>query len=251
MPAAFWHSRYKQQAVWTDSIRRMFRSLYFQSSSQKILDVGSGTGVISYDFSQHHPDACVYGLDIRQDMAFFASQNSPATGYTCGDALALPFEENTFDITFCHYFLLWLQSPLAGLEEMQRVTKPGGIVAALAEPDYGGRIDYPDELANLGMLQAEALHTLGANPYLGRQLKSLLKQAGFEEVQCGLLGGEWSTPPQEGFIQQEWEIMKQDLKGWFSTDELTRLQQADLHAWQAGVRILYVPTFYGWGKIPG
>jgi len=55
-----------------------------------------------------------------------------------GDASRLPFADGFFDLTYCHYLFLWLKHPLQALQEMKRVTRPGGWVATFAEPDYEG-----------------------------------------------------------------------------------------------------------------
>jgi SAM-dependent methyltransferase len=61
------------------------------------------------------------------------------------DRHTLPFQP-VFDVTFCHFLLLWVSNPEKVVAEMGRVTRPGGSVR-LAEPDYGGRIDYPESLS--------------------------------------------------------------------------------------------------------
>jgi len=74
---------------------------------------------------------------------------------------------------------------------MRRVVKPGGWVVALAEPDYGGRIDYPDQLSALGWKQASALSAQGADTNAGRKLAGWLAETGLKGIQTGLLGGQW------------------------------------------------------------
>ena len=64
---------------------------------------------------------------------------------------------------------------------------------ACAEPDYGGRIDYPDELSEIGRLQMMSLARQGANPQVGRKLKAILREAGIREVEVGILGGQWKN----------------------------------------------------------
>ena len=64
---------------------------------------------------------------------------------------------------------------------MVRVTHPGGFVLALAEPDYGGRIDYPTELSQIGDWQKNALKQQGANPLMGRELRSIFSHAGINK----------------------------------------------------------------------
>ena len=48
-------------------------------------------------------------------------------------------------------------NPLQALDEMKRVTRPGGHVLILAEPDYTHRIDFPDELEYLGKFRLNRL----------------------------------------------------------------------------------------------
>ncbi len=216
----FWDNRYQQQARWTASVRRVFSDGFLGSGGLKILETGCGTGVITTDLVRNHKNIKLFGLDIQHDLLSYADSKEAAVTYTCADGLALPYPDDVFDITLCHYYLLWLGSPEQGLAEMRRVTRSGGVVAALAEPDYGGRIDYPDELANPGLLQARSLQTQGANPYLGRKLAELLHTAGLLQIHTGLMGGEWGKAPDPGFIQMEWEVLHQDLQGWLPESEI-------------------------------
>jgi hypothetical protein len=152
------------------------------------------------------------------------------------------------------------------------VTAPGGVVLALAEPDYGARIDYPPELARLGFWQREALRVQGADPDMGRKLKAIFSQAGLEDVEAGVLGGQWTGTPSEQAIESEWEVLEADLKDTpidllvggklpggpleeeqreeFLEMELGRLWRVEQQAYEQGSRILYVPTFYAWGRSP-
>jgi hypothetical protein len=137
-----------------------------------------------------------------------------------------------------------------GLKEMRRVTHPGGLVAAMAEPDYGGRIDYPDELAEIGQLQAAALRQQGADPNLGRRLANLFVDAGLSNVQTGLLGGHWNLSPSSEALESEWSVLESDLAGSIDKEKMEYLRSLDATAWKKGVRILFVPTFYAWGTVP-
>ena len=247
----FWDNRYQQQARWTAPVRRVFGDAFLQGSGLKILEVGCGTGVITSDLLINYKNQNVFGLDIQHELLSYANRKEPSIPYICADGQSLPYPDGAFDITLCHYYLLWLVAPEKGLAEMRRVTRAGGVVAALAEPDYNGRIDYPDDLANPGLLQARSLLEQGANPYLGRKLAELLHHTGLSQVYTGLLGGEWGKSPDSGFIQMEWEVLQNDLQGFLPESDIKRLQVLDFESWQSGIRILYVPTFYAWGKVPG
>ena len=102
--------------------------------------------------------------------------------WSAGTPCACPTHA-AFDITFCHFLLLWVQHPLQALSEMQRVTRPGGFVLALAEPDYDHRLDTPASLTLLGRWQAESLRRQGADPGIGARLADLFRQTGLQIVE--------------------------------------------------------------------
>lgn len=121
---------------------------------------------------------------------------------------------------------------------------------ALAEPDYGGRIDHPSELDQIGRLQTESLNAQGAEPEMGRRLAGLFSDLGLENVETGVLGGQWSGSPHLEELASEWAVIRSDLSRTLSEEQLDGLQEMDAHAWGSGTRVLFVPTFYAWGRAP-
>jgi SAM-dependent methyltransferase len=178
----------------------------------------------------------------------FAQHNDPTAPLTAGDALCLPFSDSSFDIAACHFLLLWLAQPGMALAEMRRVTRKGGAVIAFAEPDYGGRIDYPEALEELGRLQTAGIRQQGADPELGRKLSGLFHAAGLQEVETGLLGGQWRGAPSQQEIDLEWGMLAADLKAALPVAQMEKLHEIETAAWRAGQRVLFVPTFYAIGK---
>ena len=138
--------------------------------------MGCGTGAVTARLHSYAQSG-VYGLDLNLAYLTLARQNDPGTRFVGGDACQIPCSSGVFDAVVCHYFLLWVSQPETALAEMIRVTRPGGAVIAFAEPDYGGRIDYPPRLAELGRLQTEAMRDQGADPETGRKLSSLFHAA--------------------------------------------------------------------------
>lgn len=243
-----WHRRYQQQAGWTFTIRQSLFARAGLENARRVLDVGCGTGVLSAEVAGKAQ--AVYGLDLALEPLQFARHAAPGPAYTRGDAHWLPYRNDCFDIVFCHFLLFWVADPVRAAAEMKRVTRPGGSVLLLAEPDYGGRIDYPSELARLGSLQAEALARQGASINTGRRLGEILGRAGLQPLETGLLGGQWTSPPSPEDWENEWTVLRADLQGMVTSAELDRLQEIDRQAWQAGSRVLFVPTFYAWGRKP-
>jgi len=248
--SAEWHTRFRQQARWTYDLRRYLFQRAGLSQAHKILDIGCGTGALMDDLLDSTP-ASVYGLDINPSHLSVSMRKSPRPRLIQADAHNLPFPNGTFDLIFCHFLLLWVSNPQQVVKEMQRVSSPGGTVLALAEPDYGGRIDYPPALAQIGQWQAAALQQQGADPFVGRKLSTIFHTAGLEQIETGVLGGQWHTAPSAEEWQSEWAMLTADLAHnptWAS--ELEQLKSTDQMAWQNGSRVLFVPTFYALGRAP-
>jgi len=245
-----WNIRFNQQARWTAQVRRVLFDGMGLVNARRGLEVGCGTGVVSEEI-RRTGQAEIHGIDLRWDFLRFGQNAHPELRLTQANAFRLPFDQAFFDFAFCHYFLLWATDPLLALNEMRRVTRPGGVVFALAEPDYGGRIDYPLELAPAGQMQRAALKQQGADPDIGRRLAHLFRSAGLIQVQTGVLGGQWGSPISPEEIQSEWEVLTNDLTGSLSPEEMRTYRDQDSAAWQAGERVLYIPTFYAWGFVPG
>jgi hypothetical protein len=51
----------------------------------------------------------------------------------------------------------------------------------------------------------------------------------------------------------EWKVLEDDIQQEdqsFQASELTELKEIDKLAWERGERVLFVPTFYAWGRVP-
>lgn len=247
-----WHQRFKIQAQWTKSTRDYLFQQARISSQSRILDVGCGTGAISGEISHSNIDG-VFGIDLNSDFVQLAISMYPGQQLTVADAHNLPFEDNGFDSTFCHFLLMWVADPAKVIHEMKRVTSPGGSVLALAEPDYGGRIDYPDQLTVINEWQISALKKQGANPFMGRKIKALFHQADLVEIKVGVIGAQWTAGINEREFQSEWEIIRSDILALSKKSEVEKtaqvIQKIDQTARELGERILFVPTFYALGIV--
>lgn len=241
-----WHNRYVQQANWTRELRAyLFKEAGLDQAS-RALEVGCGTGAILSEIST---PATVHGLDIQFASLKEAKSNTPISlPLTCGDAFSLPYADESFEVVFCHFLLLWLPHPLDAIREMTRVTKAGGDIIAFAEPDYNHRVDKPAALEPLGKWQREALRRQGANPGIGENLAELFFEAGINIIEAGAISKEGSDPLSEEERELEWAILESDLAGQIADERLQKLNALDKAAWLNGKRVLYVPTHYIWGR---
>ena len=240
---ADWHRRYQQQAGWSKTVRDHILLSLNLPAAPFILEVGCGTGTVLADYSKN-PTFLTFGLDIESSVLHFSQKEDRGAILTCGDTLTLPFTNASFDLTFCHYLLLWLNDPLSAIKEMKRVTRPGGSVCAFAEPDYGGRIAYPAELAKATDLQTQSLKQQGANPSIGRQLRHLFTEAGLSKVQAGVLADEWNEV--KGSLESEIDMIADDLALLGNKPGSIEVFDKDQFPEDS---IYFIPTFYACGQV--
>jgi SAM-dependent methyltransferase len=240
-----WHRRFLQQASWTGDLRAYLFDRAGLPLANSVLEVGCGTGAILTSLTT---PAAVHGLDLKPARLLEARGHVPTAQLVCGDALEMPYPCGVFDITFCHFLLLWVRDPLTALLEMKRVTRPGGFVLALAEPDYDSRRDEPDSLKMLGRWQAESLRRQGADTGLGGRLADLFGQAGIQPVETGMLQADGRRLPNAEERDLEWAVLAADLEGRVSAQELREMKKLDQQAWDRGERVLHVPTYFAWGR---
>lgn len=241
-----WHARYTQQANWTHNLRENLFGRTGLKKAQRVLEVGCGTGAI---LNEVVTSAALHGLDIQPASLMEARVNAPAAILTGGDILSMPYPQDVFDITFCHFLLLWVADSQRALHEMKRVTKQGGHILALAEPDYGARIDKPAELAVLGGWQTESLRRQGADPSLGGRIAELFHQAGIELVETGAIEGRGNDAPTSADRELEWAVLENDLADFVPREKIQHLKKLDARAWARGERVLHVPTYFAWGQV--
>lgn len=100
----------------------------------RVLDLAAGTGVSSEPFAEL--DAFVVPCDFSEGMLRAGKRVRPHLPYVAGDGTRLPFPDDTFDaVTIC-FGLRNFVDPLSGLQEMLRVTRPGGrlVVSEFSHP---------------------------------------------------------------------------------------------------------------------
>jgi demethylmenaquinone methyltransferase / 2-methoxy-6-polyprenyl-1,4-benzoquinol methylase len=95
-----------------------------------VLDLASGTGDFSQLILKRLPRARVVAVDLTEPMLRVARERG-LKETACADAAALPFADASFDCVFVGYGLRNFPSLEAALREIERVTRPGGMMVAL------------------------------------------------------------------------------------------------------------------------
>lgn len=242
----FWHARYQQQAGWTLETRKYIFNKIGISLRDHLLEVGCGSGAVLETLKR---DGYSNLLGIDRYLTTLSSANIPHP-CACADGLHIPFTKASFAHCMCHFYLLWVSDPIQALREMARVTKPGGWVLSLAEPDYGGRISYPDILDQIADLQTRSLELQGANVRLGRRLRHLFTEIGLEDIYSGIIAAQWTSGTENSLFMEDMGVLSHDLADVIDQSELdTLLSQAEDNT-SADVSVWFVPIFYAFGRVP-
>jgi ubiquinone/menaquinone biosynthesis C-methylase UbiE len=93
-----------------------------------VVDVGCGTGVLTEELARRVGEKNVAAVD-PSPMVDACRARVPEADVRTGAAEALPWPDGTFDAALAQLVLHFLEDPRAGLVEMGRVVRPGGVVA--------------------------------------------------------------------------------------------------------------------------
>lgn len=97
----------------------------------RILEVGCGPGALSAALHRWYPRAEITGIDRDSEFIRYARNQVPEVTFLEGDATALPFPDNIFDVTISNTVSEHID-PAAFYREQYRVLKPGGVCLVLS-----------------------------------------------------------------------------------------------------------------------
>jgi ubiquinone/menaquinone biosynthesis C-methylase UbiE len=155
---------------------------------EHVLDVACGTGIGARLAARRTgPEGRVVGLDADPGMIevahSFASDAAAAVELYCASAVAMPFDDATFDLCLCLQGLQFFPDPVSGFAEIRRVLKPGGrLVASVWAPLEQNAAYYALVTA---LERRHIFATALKRPFsLGNpdELRSLAKQGGFATI---------------------------------------------------------------------
>lgn len=144
-----------------------------------VLDVGCGPGTITADMASMGVE--VIGVDAAPEVIDKARELG--VDARVGDAYALDFADDSFDVVHAHQTLQHLARPVDALREFRRVVRPGGVVG-VRDVDYAGTIIFPETpgITLWASLYQDVHRSNGGEPNAGRRLKAWALEAGFEDV---------------------------------------------------------------------
>jgi ubiquinone/menaquinone biosynthesis C-methylase UbiE len=141
---------------WSQLAGDAFLNWLAPGSNLRWLDVGCGNGAFTETIVQRHAPAQVHGIDPSEAQLAFA-RTRPALRnayFRQANAMALPFDDNSFDAAVMPLVIFFVPDPAQGVAEMTRVVAPGGIVAAYAWDLPGGGFPYEPVWAQMRAIGA-------------------------------------------------------------------------------------------------
>ena len=245
MDAGKFHEHYRLQAQWLARSRHFLFRRADLARRRNVLDLGCGSGVVSDEIREICGRA-VLGVDRDPAMVDFARGKYPLNRYLAADENALIRQGLRFDLVVISFVLLWQAKPLLFLKKVRKLLQADGLLLVLAEPDYGGRIDYPPALDFLKDIFIGHIRQEGGDPFIGRRLGSLLRRASFQAAvdlaSCldfpgGYCGEDW---------EREWRFW-QELAG-LPAATVKKIRRLEKSAAARRERMVLFPVFCALAK---
>ena len=177
----------------TKAWRKVATSIIAPKPGMRILDIAAGTGSSSRPLAD--AGAEVIPLDFSKGMLEAGRKRHPDLAFTHGDALALTFKDNEFDVTTISFGLRNTTDTLKALRESLRVLRPGGRMVVIEFSQPTNRIFRTIYLRYLMRAIPPVARKVSSNPgayiYLAESiiawpnqadLAELMKTAGFEKI---------------------------------------------------------------------
>lgn len=157
-------------------------------SGMSVLDVGCGPGALAERLAEQFGSTRVSAADPSEPFAAACARRVPGADVRQADAAALPWPDGAFDAALAQLVINFLPDAQAGVAEMRRVVRPGGVVGACTW-------DYGEGMQMLRLFWDGARGLAPEAPDEGRtmryrsaaELEELWREAGFDDVETDSL----------------------------------------------------------------
>jgi ubiquinone/menaquinone biosynthesis C-methylase UbiE len=171
-------------AILNNLTNKSFLDFVKLRKDDRVLEVGSGLGLLAKELALRIPDGKVTGLEKSQKQLRLCPSSISNLTFIKGDAHNMPFKNNSFDVVYCRYILEHVANPLKVLNEVRRVLIKGGRLYVqenniLAIEMYPECPHFKKAWQKFALLQYE----LGGDALIGKKLYSLLKKCDFKKIE--------------------------------------------------------------------
>jgi len=169
--------------------------------AQRVLDVGCGPGALTGELVRRFGADAVAAVDPSPGFVEAAGRRNPGVDVRRAEAESLPFDDGSFDAVLAQLVVHFMTDPAAGIAEMRRVARGGGIVTACVWDHAGGAgplARFWDAARELDPGVADESDLPGARE---GDLERLLHEAGLGDVEERLL----TVEVEHGSFDEWWE----------------------------------------------
>jgi arsenite methyltransferase len=219
--------------------RRAFRSAIGLRPGERVLDIGSGPGFLAVEMAEEvGPEGRVVGVDPSESMLAMSRRRAPGatTEFRSGDALELPFPDESFDVAVSTQVYEYVKDVPTALAEARRVLRPGGRLLIL-DTDWDSIVWHSNDPQRMRRV-LEAWNEHLADPYLPRRLPGLLAAAGLELRTCSVIPLLNRTYDRDAFSSRLIDVIAGFVPG---RDDVS---EAEAAAWAEDVRELGADYFF-------
>jgi SAM-dependent methyltransferase len=227
---------------WSQLAGEVFLDWLAPQPGLRWLDVGCGNGAFTEMLVERCAPASVHGIDPSEEQLAFARARPALRNaqFRQGDAMALPFPDDTFDVAVMPLVIFFVPDPAKGVADMARVVCPGGMVTAYAWDMPGGGFPYEAlqfEMREMGLpvptppnpdaSRIEALRDLwtgaGLEVVETRVITVQRTFADFDDYWTTVLGGPSVGPTLAAMASKDIALLKTRMRERLSTDPFGRI----------------------------
>ena len=171
---------------------------------ESVLDIACGTGIVARLAAQRGHAGRLVGIDLNTAMLTTARTKSAEIEWIEGSALALPFDEDSFDVLLCQLGLQFFPDRQLALKEMVRVLKPGGraawnvFTAIERTPAAHALVQALDKYLGPESSRTKRSEHLSCD---AREIGAWAKRAGFDEVEVATVNKRFTFPSMLDYVR--------------------------------------------------
>lgn len=230
----------RMMGTWSRFAGNLFLDWLAPPPGLRWIDVGCGNGAFTELVVNRCAPAAVHGIDPSEGQLAFARQRPAArvAEFRQGDAMALPYPDDSFDIATMALVIFFVPDPPKGVAEMARVVRAGGTVASYAWDMLGGGFPVEPIHAEMRAMGVTPLRPPSAEASRMETLQDLWRNAGLTSIETR------EITVQRTFADFE-DLWTTSLLGSSMRPTIAKMPAADVDRLQARVRAKLTPDAAG------